>query len=93
VHALQEARRVARPDGTVAILNRGRPEHCEATAIIKALGSLLPPPPLGAPGPHALSAPGELEDLAQRAGLPPGHAAEFSTRWEYPDRETAEHPC
>jgi SAM-dependent methyltransferase len=89
VHALQEARRVARPGGTVAILTWGRPEHCEATAIIKALASLLPPPPPGARGPHALSAPGELEDLAQRAGLAPSRAAELSTRWEYPDRETA----
>jgi SAM-dependent methyltransferase len=89
VHALQEARRVARPDGTVAILTWGQPEHCEADAIIKALASLLPPPPPGAPGPHALSAPGALEDLARQAGLTPSRAAEFSTRWEYPDRDTA----
>ncbi len=89
VHALQEARRVARPGGTVAIVAWGQPEHCEAAAIIKALASLLPPPPPGAPGPFALSAPGALEDLARQAGLTPTRAAEFSTRWEYPDRETA----
>jgi hypothetical protein len=58
-------------------------------AAIKALGSLLPPPPPGAPGPFALSAPGALEDLAEQAGLTTIRAAEFSTRWEYPDRETA----
>jgi SAM-dependent methyltransferase len=89
VHALQEARRVARPGGTVAMLTWGQPERCEAAAIIKALGSLLPPPPPGAPGPFALSAPGALEDLAHRAGLTAGRAAELSTRWDYPDRETA----
>jgi SAM-dependent methyltransferase len=89
VHALQEARRVARPGGTVAMLTWGQPEHCEAAGIIGALGSLLPPPPPGAPGPFALSAPGALEDLAHKAGLTTSRAAEFSTRWDYPDRETA----
>jgi SAM-dependent methyltransferase len=88
VNALREARRVTRPGGTVAILTWGQPEHCEAAALIKALGSLLPPPPPGAPGPFALSAPGALEDLVRKAGLTPGRAAEFSTRWDYPDRET-----
>jgi SAM-dependent methyltransferase len=89
VHALREARRVARPGGAVAMLTWGRPEHCEAAAILEALGSLLPPPPPGAPGPFALSAPGALEDLAQRAELTVRQAAEFGTRWEYPDHETA----
>jgi ubiquinone/menaquinone biosynthesis C-methylase UbiE len=88
-NALHEAGRVTRSGGTVAILTWGQPEHCEAVAIINALGSLLPPPPPGAPGPFALSAPGALEDLAQRAGLTPVRAGEFSTRWEYPDSETA----
>jgi SAM-dependent methyltransferase len=69
VHALQEARRVTPTGGTVAILTWGQPERCEAAAIIQALGSLLPPPPPGAPGPFALSAPGALEDLVHRAGL------------------------
>jgi ubiquinone/menaquinone biosynthesis C-methylase UbiE len=89
VHALQEARRVTRAGGTVGMLTWGQPECCQAAAILKALGSLLPPPPPGAPGPFALSAPGVLEDLAHRAGLATRRAAEFSTRWDYPDRETA----
>jgi ubiquinone/menaquinone biosynthesis C-methylase UbiE len=88
VHALQEARRVTRPGGTVAILTWGQPERCEGAAIIKALGSLLPPPPPGAPGPFALSAPGALEDLVRRAGLTARRAAEFITQWQYPDRDT-----
>jgi SAM-dependent methyltransferase len=86
VHAVQEAGRVTRPGGTVAILTWGRPERCQAAAIIKALRSLLPPPPPGAPGPFALSAPGALEDLVCRAGMTASRADEFSTRWEY-DRD------
>lgn len=89
VHALRQARRVARRGGTVAMLTWGQPEHCEAAGIIKALGSLLPPPPPGAPGPFALSHSGALENLARPAGLTPRRTAEFTTRWEYPDRETA----
>jgi SAM-dependent methyltransferase len=88
VHALQEARRVTRPGGKVAILTWGQSEQCDAAAIIKALGSLLPPPPPEAPGPFALSAPGALEELARQAGLTPTRPAGFSTRWTYPDHAT-----
>jgi ubiquinone/menaquinone biosynthesis C-methylase UbiE len=89
VGALREARRVADAGGTVVILTWGRPEDCEATPILKALASLLPPPPPGAPGPFALSAPGALEELAAAAGLTPRGAHEVKTSWEYPDLESA----
>ena len=89
VRALREARRVTGSGGTVAIVTWGRPEDCEASAYLKALGSLLPPPPPGAPGPFALSEPGALEELVAQAGLTPHAAHEVKTRWEYPDRETA----
>ena len=52
VHALQEASRVSR-NGSVVIAVFGKPEENESTAYIKAMGSLLPPPPPGAPGPFA----------------------------------------
>jgi ubiquinone/menaquinone biosynthesis C-methylase UbiE len=87
--ALREARRVVRAGGTVAIVTWGQPDHCDAAAIIRALGSLLPPPPAGAPGPFALSAPGALEELADNAGLTPVRTAEFDTLWEYLDLQTA----
>src|SRR5919198_1683371 len=86
--SLREARRVTRPGGAVAIVTWGAPERCDATAYLKALGSLLPPPPSGAPGPFALSEPGALEDLATRAGLTPQTAGELTTRWEYRDSDT-----
>lgn len=89
VDALREARRVARQGRTVAVVVWGRPEDCEAAAHLQALGSLLPPPPPGAPGPFALSADGALEALASKAGLTPKLVADVDTPWVYPDRETA----
>jgi SAM-dependent methyltransferase len=89
VRAVGEARRVARPGGTVAMQTWGPPDTCEAAAVLKALGSLMPPPPPGAPGPFALSEPGALEDLTARAGLEAREAGEVATRWDYPDLETA----
>lgn len=55
VKALQEARRVARIGAPVAIAVWGKREDTEGFALLAALGSLLPPPPPGAPGPFALS--------------------------------------
>jgi SAM-dependent methyltransferase len=89
VRALREARRVTPRGGTVVIATWGQPEDCEAAAYLRALGSLLPPPPPGAPGPFALSAPGALEELAERAGLTPRTVDEVRTDWLYPDLDTA----
>jgi SAM-dependent methyltransferase len=89
VRALREARRVVRSGGSVAIVTWGKPEDCEAAGLLKAFGSLMPPPPPGAPGPFALAAPGALEELAGKAGLTPADAGEVTTSWDYPDRETA----
>jgi SAM-dependent methyltransferase len=89
VHALTEARRVACDGGTIAIVTWGLPEQCEAAPYVKILGSFLPPPPPGAPGPFALSTPGALEDLAAKAGLEPVTAGDVLTTWRYPDEATA----
>lgn len=88
VRALAEARRVARPGAPVLIATWGRAEDCEASAYLAALGSLLPPPPPGAPGPFALSQPGALEALAGEAGLTPRRAADVDVVWSYPDEAT-----
>jgi SAM-dependent methyltransferase len=87
--ALEQARRVARAGASVVIATWAAPERCEAAAYIAALGPLLPPPPPGAPGPFALSAPGALEGLATEAGLTPLDAAEVSCPWTFPDLESA----
>jgi SAM-dependent methyltransferase len=87
--ALEQARRVARAGAPVVIATWAVPERCEAAVYLAALGSLMPPPPPGAPGPFALSAPGALEGLAAEAGLSPGDAAEVACPWRFPDLESA----
>jgi SAM-dependent methyltransferase len=87
--AMGELRRVAKPGAPVAIVIWGAPEHCESRVILAAIGGLLPPPPPGAEGPFALSAPGKLEELAERAGLVPERAAEVPTPFIYPDLDAA----
>jgi SAM-dependent methyltransferase len=88
-HALEEARRVVRPNRRVVAVVWGDPAHCEATAYLKALGSLLPPPPPGAPGPFALSEQGALAALLAGAGLQTIDEGDVDTVWEYADLGTA----
>lgn len=87
-HALTEAGRVCRSGGSVVIAAWGRPDHCDSVAVIKTLGSLLPPPPPGAPGPFALSADGALAALARDAGIDPFREGRVTCRWEFPDLDT-----
>jgi SAM-dependent methyltransferase len=89
VAALCEARRVAKPGAPVAILTWGAAEHCESRVLMAAIGSLLPPPPPGAAGPFALSAPGRLEALATAADLTPDRVGDVPTPFVYPDLDTA----
>ena len=86
--ALRGAARVSRT-GTVVVGVFGKREASQSAAYIVALGSLLPPPPPGAPGPLALSADGALEALAREAGLMPGAVADVDWPWAYPDERTA----
>jgi len=87
--ALGEARRVIHPGGRVVAVVWGDPGHCEATGYLNALGSLLPPPPPGTPGPFALSEEGALARLLHRSGLHPIAEGDVDTIWAYPDLETA----
>src|SRR5262249_3505306 len=89
VNALRQARRVAMPTGKVAMAVWGSAEDCQSAAIVKAMGSLLPPPPPGTPGPFALSEPGVLEDMLAKAGLKPGKAEDVDAPFDFPDPETA----
>lgn len=88
VNALREASRVSK-SGKVVMAVFGKREENESAAYIAAMGSLLPPPPAGAPGPYALSADGALEALAKDAGLIPGEVKKVDCPWEYPDEKTA----
>jgi SAM-dependent methyltransferase len=89
VQALREARRVAKPGGIIVIAVWGPPETCDAAGHLKALGSLMPPPPPGTPGPFALSDEAKLRALSTDAGLFPLAIADVQCPWIYPDLETA----
>ena len=89
VHAIAEARRVTKPNGQVVVMVWGAAENCELAPYIAALGKCLPPPPPGAPGPFALSAPGALEALAGKAGLKPEGVTTLKTTMSFPDRTIA----
>ncbi len=88
VAALQEASRVS-SSGAVVIGVFGKPEECESSEYVKALGKLLPPPPSGSSGPFALSADGALAALVEEAGMKPGTLETVQCPWVYPDEETA----
>jgi SAM-dependent methyltransferase len=61
--ALGEAKRVLKKRGKLVIGIWDRPEKSDATTVLKAIGSLLPPPPPGSPGPFALSEEGRIEHI------------------------------
>ena len=67
--ALQEAKRVLKHKGRLVIGIWDKPELSEATEILKAISSLLPPPPPGTPGPFALSEDGRIEAILNDTGL------------------------
>ncbi len=89
VNALREARRVVKPAGVIVIGVWGLPEACDAAGHLKALGSLMPPPPPGAPGPFALSDEAKLKAFATDAGLTPLAVVDVQCPWIFPDSETA----
>ena len=68
-NALAEAKRVLKPKGRLVLGIWDKPEMSDATNILKAIGSLLPPPPPGTPGPFALSEDGKIESHFSKNGL------------------------
>jgi SAM-dependent methyltransferase len=87
--ALREAGRVTRSGGWIVVTTWGPPESAPATALPQALGSVLPPPPPGAPGPFALSDETTLRAFAADAGLKPIEVFDVDCVWTYPDEATA----
>jgi SAM-dependent methyltransferase len=70
--AMRELARVVRRGGRVVITAWGQPERCQfLSAWMSAVGPLMPPPPPGAPAgkPGALSEPGALAGILEKAGL------------------------
>lgn len=87
VAALGEARRVAKPGGSVVIQVWGRHGTCALDAIKPIVRPLFPGYDPEAPPPPDLGEPGLLEELASAAGLRPREAFDVSWAYEYEDDE------
>ncbi|MGZ8549447.1 MAG: class I SAM-dependent methyltransferase [Chitinophagaceae bacterium] len=72
-NAVAEAKRVLKDGGRIVIGIWDKPESSEATTILKAIGSLLPAPTPGTPGPFALSEDGKIESIVDSLGLKIGY--------------------
>jgi len=67
--AISEAIRVLLPGGRLVIGIWDKPELSDATQVLRAIGTHLPPPPAGTPGPFALSEAGKIEGILEKMGM------------------------
>ena len=88
-NALIEAKRVLKDGGKLVTMIWGNKEECEAATYLKAVGSLLPPPPPGAPGPFALSENKLLEKTLGEIGFKIISTTDIASVWDYPETEKA----
>jgi SAM-dependent methyltransferase len=88
-NAFSAVHRVLKPGGKLVAMIWGNKEDCEAASNLAAIGSLLPPPPQGAPGPFALSENQLLEKTLETIGFKILSNEDISTIWDYPDTSIA----
>jgi SAM-dependent methyltransferase len=95
VGALREARRVARPGGTLALTIWGRPERCDSTGLFASMRRLVNREAAAssestakAPRRPALHEEDVILGIAREGGLQPTELAYFEYVEEYPDLQT-----
>jgi hypothetical protein len=78
-----------KPGAKVFIAVWGREGHNQLAAIVHAIVELIAEgPPPGAPGPFALTAPGELTALIDASSLTATDHGYFEMHYEFPDEAT-----
>ena len=87
IAALQELKRVCKPDGRIIAGLFGQPEKVDYRVVFKAVRDTMPEPPKGG-GPFELSMPDKLESLFAEAGLDKIKSGEVNCPFEYNDFET-----
>ncbi|MCI0395565.1 MAG: class I SAM-dependent methyltransferase [Chloroflexi bacterium] len=90
--AMRELIRVVQPGGRVVVTAWGPLERCEfLTAVMPAIGPLMPPPPPGATPakPGALSEPGALAAVLEQAGLCVVEEGEVACPFVFPSVEVS----
>jgi SAM-dependent methyltransferase len=87
IAALQELKRVCKPNGQIIAGLFGQPEKVDYRVVFKAVRNTMPEPPKGG-GPFELSVSGKLESLFTEAGLTNIEAGEVNCPFEYEDFDT-----
>jgi len=87
--AFEEARRVTRPGGKVAMVLWGRPEKCEMRAIFQALSTVLTTRTRDISAPLDCSDTETIEQLLHQVGLRLVETGEVDCPFEYPNEEMA----
>jgi SAM-dependent methyltransferase len=87
IAALQELKRVCKPNGQIIAGLFGEPEKVDYRVVFKAVRDTMPEPPKGG-GPFELSMPGKLENLFAEADLINIDSGEVNCPFEYENFES-----